>query len=450
MSMFDNYYEPEENGYYCFSFSHDSKLIAICHAQRKGIEIWDLATEEKTQIIEHGDSWKVKVVEFSKDSRLIAVGYGEAQNSQPQCLVRVWDVATGQRQHELHWHQGRSFIGLAWSEDAKNLVVAFQHGSVEIYDLTEYTDWEFDTDSKAPPNEITFSTDFNLVSAVSLGSCIRIWDAKTGRKMSTLQKPRKGGPQNGIFTTRDSLEIPNTSIFTTFSSLILGEILMQRAWSADGRYIASWPGTYEVGAYEVTYLVTLSKQNSVTVYRLSTGEEVWMDKAPDWVAAWADENEEDRCGTCESDRFYFETYSYSPSIAVSDDSQKVLFTEPQRHRLWIVSNGGPKVKLQICCRFFLPSFDIESPYILTQHGRINLDNLITQADKFVGSETAYDYQHMTEGYGISSDQAWITWNGRNILWLPPDYRPALERAISRNCIAMGAESSHQVNIFSFS
>ncbi|EHK17972.1 uncharacterized protein TRIVIDRAFT_67191 [Trichoderma virens Gv29-8] len=499
MSIFDNYYEPEENGYYCFSFSHDSKLIATRHAQRKGIEIWDLATEEKTQTIEHGDLWKVKVVEFSKDSRLIAVGYGEAQDSQPQCLVRVWDVATGQRQHELHWHQGRSFIGLAWSEDAKNLVVAFQHGSVEIYDLTEYTDWEFDTDSKAPPNEITFSTDFNLVSAVSLGSCIRIWDAKTGRKMSTLQKPRKGGPPEWDFHnarfSRDSKYVHLYDVFelnfgvwdiasgsvTSLSHTIPREILMQRAWSADGRYIASWPGTYEVGAYEVTvwnatadkitlhstfhherggvsrlafsnnaeYLVTLSKQNSVTVYRLSTGEEVWMDKAPDWVAAWADENEEDRCGTCESDRFYFETYSYSPSIAVSDDSQKVLFTEPQRHRLWIVSNGGPKVKLQICCRFFLPSFDIESPYILTQHGRINLDNFIAQAEKFIGSEIAYDYQHMTEGYGISSDQAWLTWNGKNILWLPPDYRPALERAISRNCIAMGAESSHQVNIFSF-
>jgi len=28
------------------------------------------------------------------------------------------------------------------------------------------------------------------------------------------------------------------------------------------------------------------------------------------------------------------------------------------------------------------------------------------------------------GYGFSTDNSWITRNGQNILWLPPEFRPA--------------------------
>lgn len=28
------------------------------------------------------------------------------------------------------------------------------------------------------------------------------------------------------------------------------------------------------------------------------------------------------------------------------------------------------------------------------------------------------------GYGLSTDECWITWNGHNILWLPHEYQPS--------------------------
>jgi WD40 repeat protein len=34
---------------------------------------------------------------------------------------------------------------------------------------------------------------------------------------------------------------------------------------------------------------------------------------------------------------------------------------------------------------------------------------------------------------------WITWNGRNVIWLPPEYRPSAS-AVRENCVAVGCKS----------
>ena len=42
------------------------------------------------------------------------------------------------------------------------------------------------------------------------------------------------------------------------------------------------------------------------------------------------------------------------------------------------------------------------------------------------------------GYALSSDRSWITWHGRNVLWLPPGYRPG-KFAISGATVGIGCE-----------
>ncbi|KAL6410125.1 hypothetical protein AUP68_06536 [Ilyonectria robusta] len=52
-----------------------------------------------------------------------------------------------------------------------------------------------------------------------------------------------------------------------------------------------------------------------------------------------------------------------------------------------------------------------------------------------------------QGYGISADGAWITYQGRNLLWLPSEYR--LHRsAIAVSTVALGC-SSGRVLLFRF-
>jgi hypothetical protein len=52
------------------------------------------------------------------------------------------------------------------------------------------------------------------------------------------------------------------------------------------------------------------------------------------------------------------------------------------------------------------------------------------------------------GYGLNADQAWITWNGQNVLWLPSEYRPSCS-AIASSTIVIGCLSG-RVLIINFS
>ncbi|KAH6871199.1 NACHT domain-containing protein [Thelonectria olida] len=51
------------------------------------------------------------------------------------------------------------------------------------------------------------------------------------------------------------------------------------------------------------------------------------------------------------------------------------------------------------------------------------------------------------GYGISADDVWITYQGRNLLWLPSEYRPAT-LAIAASTVALGCRSG-RVLLFRF-
>src|SRR5206468_867064 len=42
-------------------------------------------------------------------------------------------------------------------------------------------------------------------------------------------------------------------------------------------------------------------------------------------------------------------------------------------------------------------------------------------------------------YGLSSDGSWIAWHGRNVLWLPSEYRPSCS-AVSEPTVAIGCPS----------
>lgn len=62
----------------------------------------------------------------------------------------------------------------------------------------------------------------------------------------------------------------------------------------------------------------------------------------------------------------------------------------------------------------------------------------------------HDATFHSQGYGISRDKRYITWNSECVLWLPPEYRPAQHSAPiiseSKLCISCASE---RVLIFAF-
>ncbi|KAK3934411.1 hypothetical protein QBC46DRAFT_273847, partial [Diplogelasinospora grovesii] len=52
------------------------------------------------------------------------------------------------------------------------------------------------------------------------------------------------------------------------------------------------------------------------------------------------------------------------------------------------------------------------------------------------------------GYGLNSNGTWITYQGQNLLWLPPEYRPS-SSAVSGTGVVIGCPSGH-VSFLKFS
>ncbi|KAH8903003.1 hypothetical protein BR93DRAFT_931443 [Coniochaeta sp. PMI_546] len=57
------------------------------------------------------------------------------------------------------------------------------------------------------------------------------------------------------------------------------------------------------------------------------------------------------------------------------------------------------------------------------------------------------FTNTREGYGLTSDSAWITYEGQNALWLPPKFRPWCS-AFKGSAAALGCISG-RVLVFQF-
>ena len=60
---------------------------------------------------------------------------------------------------------------------------------------------------------------------------------------------------------------------------------------------------------------------------------------------------------------------------------------------------------------------------------------------------ARSYAQAIRGYGLSPDKDWIRWDGHNVLWLPPDFRPFKPaKSPSTETIALACHSGRVVLI----
>lgn len=91
---------------------------------------------------------------------------------------------------------------------------------------------------------------------------------------------------------------------------------------------------------------------------------------------------------------------------------------------------------------FVKSFDIACSYLKTDNSIIDLS---------LGSDTRttvpYNEVPRFQGYGFSPRRVWITWDSENLLWLPPEYRPAT-CTVALSTISTGCVSG-RVLIFNF-
>ena len=136
------------------------------------------------------------------------------------------------------------------------------------------------------------------------------------------------------------------------------------------------------------------------------------------------------------------------SVAFSNDSKLVASgSNDGTIKIWEVATGKKVSDIEVFYILFRISFDTTCSYLFTDIGAIKIsDGMKSYSDVEAGTHVDAQSQELQrQGYGLSTDRAWIMWNEHNVLWLPPDYRPH-RMAVSPLMFAIGCHSGRLYTI----
>jgi WD40 repeat protein len=135
------------------------------------------------------------------------------------------------------------------------------------------------------------------------------------------------------------------------------------------------------------------------------------------------------------------------SVAFSrDGSQVVSGSYDNTVKIWDASSGACLTTLNVGWSVQNVAFATTGSYVLTERGIIPWD--ISPNPNTALTATALQ-ERRNDHYGSNANQAWITWDGQNVLWLPSEYRPSCS-AVASSTIVIGCPSGRVLTIkFSF-
>jgi WD40 repeat protein len=354
----------------------------------------------------HGDSvWSVT---FSPEGQRLASGSDDK-------TVKIWDAATGQCQTTLKDHDDW-VESVAFSPDGQRVASASWDRTVKIWDATTGQCQATLLGHGSLVWSVAFSPDGQRVASGSDDKTIKIWHATTGQCQATLLG--HGSLVWSVAFSPDGQRLASASCDKTVkiwdattgqcqaTLLGHGDLVRSVVFSPDGQRVAS-----------------ASWDRTVKIWHVTTGQcQATLLGHGDLVR----------------------------SVAFSPDGHRVASgSDDKTIKIWDATTGQCQATLDVGRCFRTVRFDETGAGLLTDTGRLSVplpSPSLPPTDALSASVPLTD-PSQCQGYGISADKAWVTYQGKNLLWLPSDYRPRTS-AVAASAVALGC-SSGRVLLFRF-
>ncbi|KAI0844300.1 hypothetical protein F5Y00DRAFT_256113 [Daldinia vernicosa] len=423
--------EGHKDRIYSVAFSHDSTLLATGSLDDKPIKIWD--TKNWTlQYILASNRMAIFSLAFSHDSSLLALGLHDR-------IIEIWDIKTLSLQQTLEVREG-NVLSVEFSYDSRLLASRSDDGAISIWNIEAGTFHQPFEEGGYKAQSITFSRDSTLLASGLHDHTIKIWDIKTWTVQQTFQV--HGGDIFSVAFSHDSkhlasglsdnIKIWNAATGSLEQTIESPAAVSSLTFSHDSKLLASGLSDGKIKIWDSMVTGSLQRLSNNEAYRLiqlsHDSELLALATQDDTIKIW----------DIATGSLRREIGGHSPKradwIIFSHDSN--LLAVPLRDgsiRIWDVASGSLQRKLHIGRGATILSFDDTSLSLDANIGIKIADGTTYPSQTRLLPRILDWYQYREAkcyGYGISYDKSWITWNERNVLWLPPEYRPT--RSESRN------------------
>ncbi|KAM0347577.1 hypothetical protein ACHAP4_011298 [Fusarium culmorum] len=361
----------------------------------------------------HADS--VNSVVFSPDGIRIASGSNDN-------TIKIWDVATGKEEQTLEGH-ANAVNSVVFSPDGRRIASGSNDNTIKIWDVATGKEEQTLEGHADAVNSVVFSPDGRRITLRSDDNTIKIWDIATGKEEQTL-KGHADKVRSVVFSP-DSARIASAS---------------------DDNAIKIWD--IATGREEQTLEGHTKWVNSVVFspdgIRIASGS---MDKT---IKIWdVATGKEEQTLEGHADRVWSAVFSPDGRCIASGSWDGTI-------KIWDVVTGSIVKSFDASWNTTVLSFTDDGSVLVTSTGHFSLDFRDVSTSHSSASDSQLGNAHVAVkvdgklGFGISRDNTWITAggpNGREVLWLPPNFRPWASRILnerSKSVVVIGCPSGRVV------
>lgn len=388
-----------------FSLSSDSTYLA----QRMGlnqVQITNHLTRNVTHSLQDYIDIVVAII-FSPNANYLALWYSTNR-------AQIWHITSDQAILILERHEEASSI--AFSQDSELLCIGYPNGRVKVWSLEDGTELQLHIGHIQPVTWVAFSKDSKLLATASRDSTIKVWPTISG-KQNLLG--RFGWPDHGSIALSDDGRLiaagDKRGVIKIWDRL-LHRSLEKFELKSEGRYPPAL--AFSRDCKLLVILGVADTQNLFIDIRTVGGEP------------------KSRLLVPSSGKRRFEPRAMS--ITFSPDFAFVAVTYLQFHPLtydfpisiWDI-RAGKRVHDLIPPpddRFFWPyrlHFTETSLYIQDATSCLKWAEEGSEPEEWCSSTARMRHtgDHPGIGYTYDTNSGCITWNGKDVIWLPTDFRP---------------------------